>query len=378
MTNKNKPVSTPARPVPRSLARLLLLGTLILLLATLAALAMFHKTESRPPKPPIEPTPVSTIIARINTTPQWLTLPGRLEPFASAVLSAEKPGGITQILVDRGSTVTNGQLLACLDDRVWNQARRQALAEKDEADRDLARWSELHHNGAVADRELESMSKRRELAAIALDQALVNLSLCRVTSPFNGLIEDKFAQAGEYATEGKPLLRVVDVARIKLTLSVPEREAVTLAAGMPIPFHVHSRPGVVFTAVVSFVSAVADPATSSFDVEAIAPNPDLTLKGGMLADVQIARPALGKTLQVPLSAIIPRAGEHVAFTVKDGHARLHVVHVAALLEKDALVSQGIEPDDEVIVDGNRTLDDGAAVLTTTAQTISANPTGQDR
>lgn len=62
-----------------------------------------------------------------------------------------------------------------------------------------------------------------------------------------------------------------------------------------------------------------------------------------------------------LSAVVPGKGEHVVFTVEDGHAVRHTVQIEAITGREAVLKSGVEAGETIVVSGQRTLQDGAAV-----------------
>lgn len=342
-----------------------ILWTIVILLAvgTVAVERFVPRPKEKKVEAPRQPVPVRTQPARADGFADVLELPGRIEPRVAATLAAEKPARIVGVTVDRGDRVTAGQVLVRLDRDAWEARLRQAEVEQRESARDLARVGDLQKTGAVSQSDLDAAVARRDRAAAALADAKAQVRQCEVVSPIDGEVTDRFVETGEHAAEGGPVIRVVDIATVKIVFDLPERAVADLAVGRPVTFSVDGLGRGAWTAAVTFVSSEADARSNTYRVEGRLPNPGRILRAGMLARVRIERPVAPGHVAVPLAAVIPRRGEHVVFVAKDGHAVRRIVTLDRITGTMAVVSAGIAAGEDVIVDGHRGLSDGVAIDT---------------
>jgi len=308
-----------------------------------------------------EPVLVRTMAIEPRDVPDVLVLPGRIKPCVDTDLAVEKAGVVVAIAVDEGDKVAAGQVLLRVDSRQWEHARRQAEIENREAREDLARWQEVKKTGAVSESDFASVRERSELAEAALSRAELDVSQCVVRSPVSGIVDNRYIDIGEYASEGTPVLRVVRIERVKLAVDIPERDISAVGSGKTLPFTVTACGECVLTGVVSFVSVSADPRNNSFRVEADVENTQRLLRAGMIADVTIERGVRKNAVVVPLTAVIPQKGEHVAYVVRDGRAERRVVRLDAIVGREAVIAAGLSRREMLVVEGHRSLRDGMAV-----------------
>ncbi len=335
-----------------------------LVVAALLAVALMIVFLKKPPEREIaaqeKEYPVRVAIAEPALARDTLELPARVEPVYDAILAAEKPGRIESIAVERGASVTAGQALARIDARAWEARRRQAEVERDIAAREMERWNELKAAGAVSGSDFDAIRARLDRAEAALEDARVQTDQCIVRAPAAGVISDRYAEPGEHANEGKALLRLTDISTVKIVADAPEREIGAVAVGESIEFTADRLPDRVFTAAVRFVSPTARRETLTYRVEAVAPNPDGALSGGTIVRLRWPRRSRPDWVALPLPAVIPRRGEHIVF-VADAHDRAvrRQVTLEYVAGARAVVSAGVAPGERVIVEGQRTLTDGA-------------------
>ncbi len=336
----------------------LLIGIMLILI--LISMRLRRQVADIPPPPePVIPVEVMTLSGRARNDD--LLLPGRIEPALRAKLPVDKPGRVTRIHVDRGAAVTNGQLLLEIDDRVWQAMLDAAEIEWREASDEVSRWNELDQAGAVSQSDLDRIRNRLDRAGVALREARAHLSQCRIFSPADGIINERFIEEGEHAPEGKTLFELVVDDPVKLLLEVPEKQINHLHQGQIIEFLVEASPATSLTATITFMATAARPENNAFKVEATSANPSGALKPGMIAGVRIPRITDGISLAVPLDAVIARRGEHMVFIVEDGRAARRLVRLGKIHGAEAMIDAGLAEGDIVIIKGNRDLIDGARV-----------------
>ncbi len=338
----------------------LVLWSLIILMLGLTVFSIFVR-RSEPELSEAEEKAYPVRIQQINPTDRadMLLLPARLEPALRARLPSDKPGRIATLLADRGDAVTNGQVLLRLDDRLWRAMLEAARIEHREAERAYQRWADMEEAGAVSASDMDEIRARLDRANVAVIEAETHVSQTEVRSPADGVINNRFVEQGEYATEGMAVFELVVTDPIKVRLDIPERDAPALASQDRISFRVLVLPDQVFTAQVTFTAAAATPANNTFPLEAVAANKDGRLQPGMLAEVTFQRGILTGSLAVPLEAVIPRRGEQFVFVAQDGRAVRRLVRIDRIAGENAILADGVNPGEWVVIQGNRALIDGA-------------------
>jgi membrane fusion protein (multidrug efflux system) len=349
---------------PKRTGALVLWGVVALLGAGIALLAIWPK----PGEPPIEVeepfAAVRTVIVGEIAAVDALHLPGRIQPVNDLVVSAEKAGRIVELAVDRGDAVSAGQALFRIDDRLARAALARGEIERRDARRDLDRTERLRATGSVSDSDFDAARQRLDQATVALDEARVHLSQHESRSPFDGVVDDRTAEENEFVAEGRAVLRLVSRDRLKIAASVPERDIRFVEPGQAMTFTATTLGDQVYTGRVTFVAAAADPAGHAFPIEMVvpAPSPAAPLRAGMVVDVLLDRGPWTGGVAVPLVAIVPRKGEHLAFVVREGRAAARVVRIDRIAGVHVLVTAGLEAGEELVVEGQRSLQDGMRVV----------------
>lgn len=349
---------------PKTKIKLLLRLFLLLIILGIVGLIVRQASLKPPEKETAEEKALPVAVLRIEPVAldNRIILPGTLQAFEDLMIPIEKAGTLVDVPVDRGASVTQGQVLCRMDDRIWTKALRQAEINHREASNELKRWEEIHKSGAVSVSDYDLYKTRAETAEIALENARVDLEKCTVHSPLTGFVNERFADRGEYVNEGQQVFQILELDRMKLLVEVPERNIMSLQIGRPLTFNVDALPSVTFTGRIAFIAAKTSGAGNSYTVEAVADNPDGLLKAGMIASVQVDIGRLEGVVAVPLAAIIPDKGEYVVYIHREGAAERRIVRIAEIRGTQVVVQQGLAEGDELIVEGHRALADGMPVL----------------
>ncbi len=340
----------------------------ILALACILLLALWPAEEPADVDDTAETFLVRTLTVEPRDLVQSIALPGQVIPNRSVMLAAEINGVITELVVDKGAVVAAGEILARIDHRNWENQYRQAVIEDRDARRDLQRWQQMQTEGAVSQSAFDAVERRSQLAQIALEQAQIQLDKSTLRAPFDGRIDDRLLEVGAFVNEGQALFQLIENKPLKITFHVPERDVARLQPGDTLTVRAHALgPTNHFAAEVTFVGREAIPPTFTYPAELLVAQPPAALRAGMIVDVEMERAVLADALAIPLAAVIPRRGEHVVFCYREGIAERTVVWIDTMLNGEVVIKSGLEPGDQVIVAGHRTLQDGAAVEIETDQ-----------
>lgn len=325
-----------------------------------------------PAKAPRAERRVEVVEVRPTAFDERVEVTAAIEAIEDATLSARAAGTVESI-AERGDRVEKGQIVARLDPTLARagiaQVRAQISAAQSGVDlaRDTQKRQEpLVEQNIISPLEFENIrgqSRQAEAqlaqARAALAQAQAQLENTSVVAPFAGRVESRSVEPGEQITPGQPVLRLVDVGRVKVVAGIPERYAtdVRQGAAVDVAFNAYGIPP--RKAEVTFVGSAIDPKTRTFPVEAVIDNPDGTLKPQMVARVQVVRARHPDALVVPLAAIVrdeTGAGLYVIEDTPEGPiARRRTVELGARSGDQVQVAAGIKAGDRVVTVGQNTL-----------------------
>ncbi len=341
-----------------------LLGVPFLLLAIACGDA--SAADEAPPAARVVPeTPnaravrVETATIQVSETALRVRLPGEVEGSRDALLGAALGGFVEAVSVAEGDEVRANATLVRVDAASHAARVAQARVEVDAAERELARAERLQ--GTIAEQQVDAARTRVDAAKAALQAAQIGVSRAVVRAPFAGVVAQVDVERGEIAAPGAPLVRVVQLDPVHVSLSVPDRDVVTLRPGMTAQIRAGAEPTPREGRVLR-ISPAADLRTRAFVVDVEVPNPDRKLLPGMIAQVEIVAEGAGRRVVLPSDVLVTRLGGNGVFVAREGVAAWRPLEIESVVRDQVIVSSGLAEGDEVVVVGHRELQEGDPLL----------------
>jgi RND family efflux transporter MFP subunit len=318
-----------------------------------------------------------------------LILPGNVQANYEASIYARTGGYLKRWLVDIGTPVKAGQLLAEIEAPEVDQQLRQAQADlaTAEANQKIAgitaeRWHNLRATDSVSKQQadekisLAATSDAQVQAARANVQRLREMSgFEKVVAPFEGVVTARNTDIGQLVNAGSAtgleLFRVADMRRLRLYVRVPQTYAATMQPGLTAELQFPDRPGKKYTAKLDRTSSAIDASSRTLLAQLIVDNKDNELLPGAYSEVHFKLPpgAGGTSFKLPANVLLFRGdGMRVATVDSHSHVVMKPVTIGRDYGSDVEIVEGLGPDDSVVLSPPDSLTDGAIVHVTNPTT----------
>ncbi|MEL6158810.1 MAG: efflux RND transporter periplasmic adaptor subunit [Cyanobacteria bacterium J06554_11] len=377
---------------------------------------------------------------------------GTLDAQAGVSLQPEADGRVVQIFVSSGDTVAAGDAIMQLSPqrsqadynaalasvsaarssrdtaqaqlRAARERQTELIAELELQETDFARTATLVERGALAQEQLDEVSRDRavaesallsaqeEIAALessltgaeaTLEQTNANANAIQqdlidktVTAPIDGIVGDIPIKLGDYVTAGSQLATITQNQDLDLEISVPVTEASRLRPGLPVELSLFGQEEVIATGNIRFVSPTTDAATQTLLAKARFSNPTQPIQDDQRLEVRVVwdeRPGI----LIPTTAISRIGGETFVFVPGEPEppaegaaegppagppggppggqaegppptvAKLQPVTLGDLQGNNYQVLDGLEPGDTIITSGLLNLRDGVPITEQTEE-----------
>ncbi len=350
--------------------------------ASLVLVLAACKEKPRPPRP----TPTVAIdTVRKGPLPYVVTANGEVEANRTVSVQSQISGMLTRVAFAEGDEVTQGQILFQIDPRPFKAevdrvtgtlARDQATLVRARAD--SARFAALAKDGYVTRQQLDQVfADASSLAATvaagraSLQAARIALDNSTVRAPISGRTGQLAIQAGNLvrANSDPALVTINELRPVLVRFSVPERdfEEMRKRAGLDKPLKVKVTPSAADTArsvmgELTFINNVVDRATASVLLKARVENESRDLWPGQFVSVGLELSVDSSAITVPTVAVVTTAAGSFVYTVGDSSkAKRHAVKVGRVLGALSKIDSGLVGGEQLIVDGQTRLTDGAKV-----------------
>lgn len=296
--------------------------------------AQEQQQEAAVEDPAVQLAPV--IKGKLSTS---IAVPGELIPYQQVDLYAKVNSYVKKLLVDIGSQVHQGQLLATLEAPEINSLlleeeskikQQQAVYYASKATYDRL-YNTSKTPGTVSQNDLEQAEAKKnsdlanvEAAQSAYKGVAANVAYLEIRAPFDGVITTRNVNLGAYVGPGgknaDPLFVIQDQNRLRLVVSVPEAYTSALSNKDEVSFSVRSLPGQVFKAQVKRLAGALDEKLRSERLEMDVYNTKKELLPHMYADVNVPVPSNDSTFIVPKTAVVTSTEKVFVVRVTNHHA----------------------------------------------------------
>jgi membrane fusion protein, multidrug efflux system len=299
----------------------------------------------------LEPAPIDDV----------LLLTGRIDPWEEVLLSAEVSGVIERNTVQEGDTVRKGQELIKINQIWYDAAHTQALAQHELANQELDRIKNLRQSGVSSPQDLDRTITQQKLAAADLAFSRTQLEKSSVFAPINGVVDTLELKEGEWAERGKPLMKLVQVDRVKAIIGIPDRDIPRFALGDEVNITLDALPDQKFTGVVYRIATSADTMTRTFNTEIELDNAEGLLKPGMTLRARLIRDSFPDAITVPIFSVLSVQNQRFVAVESNAITEIRPIEVGILQGNRVQVTNGLAPGEHLIVVGHRDLRPGEPV-----------------
>lgn len=291
---------------------------------------------------------------------------GTIQGFQRVIIKPEIDGLIESVHFEEGTAVKKGDLLFTIDDaKIQTELKaRQAALEEARAKRENARLI-YDRRQTLFDQELGSKEVRDEartnyqaLSAqvkrlkAEIENIKENLKDTRIRAPFDGTMGERLVDAGQLVNTSTSLTSIVQLDRLKIAFTVPERYLGDVEPGKEIRLTIPAYPDKRFSGTVYFVSPRIAEETRSLMVKAHADNPEGLLRPGGFVSVELIAGIRENVPVIPEEALIPTREGYMVFTVENSRARGRDVEIGLRRPGRVEITSGLEERETIVRAGH--------------------------
>ena len=363
------------------------IGAAVVVALVVAAVIWWHRSGADVPhaaaQTPAPGIPVTAGTVAAADVPVFLQGIGTVQAYNSVAIKTRVDGQIVNVLFKEGQEVKEGDPLFQIDPRPYQAALEQAQAakQKDEAQlvsaqADLDRYSKLVGTGYQTRQSYEQQQAQVATlqASIKGDEAQIssaklNLGYADVRSPIDGRLGAKLVDKGNLVRAGDntALVTITEVKPIFVSFTLPQdsfddiREQQKKA---PLVVRAYGSDGKKLEAEgkLTLIDNAIDQATGTIHLKARFDNKDENLWPGEFVNVRLILSTRKGVATVPARTVQDGREGRYAYIIKpDSTVERRAVEVASIQDGIAVVTKGLTPGEQVVVDGQYRLTNGARV-----------------
>lgn len=306
---------------------------------------------------------VATETVAMTTDYDTPTYVGQVEAQSSTVVSFSSMGSLLSVNVSEGQSVAKGQLLATIDPTSAESALAAAKAQLNQARDAEARLRQVHDAGSLPEVKWVEITSQVQQAESQVAMMEKQVKDCRVVAPVSGVIGRGICNVGETALPGQPLMTILDISRVRVSVSIPEKEYGRVSRAGSASVKVAALEGATFESHSLTRGIEGDAMTHTYNLWVNVQNPGQRLLPGMVAEVSFGSQQAEPAITLPVRSVQHGAKGHFVWTMKDGKAVVRPVSVGRTCGNRIVVSDGLTEGDVVITEGYQRLSEGSTVTT---------------
>jgi membrane fusion protein, multidrug efflux system len=348
---------------------------------------------------PGQPVPVVVATAQRGDLPVYFNGLGTVTAFNTVTVRSRVDGQIVKINFTEGQTVHQGDALVEIDPRPYQVQLEQAEGQlaKDQAQLrdvqvDYERYQLLFKEGVIPKQQVDTQQAQvgQYQGAIRADQGTIDsaklqIVYSHVTAPITGRVGLRLVDMGNivHATDTTGLLVITQLQPIAVIFSLPQDQLSQVLSKLhgkqQLPVDAYDRDDTtkVATGKLLTIDNQIDTTTGTYKLKSEFSNEKETLFPNQFVNVHLLVDTKRNLTVVPSPAIQrgPQ-GTYVYLAQKDNSVKIQPVTIALSSGNSTGIASGLQPGDNVVVDGQDKLQDGSKIEARSPTGGSANPQGQ--
>lgn len=304
-----------------------------------------------------------------------LLLPAEIKPWVEAPIYARASGYLKSWLVNIGTEVKAGQLLAVIETPELDQELDQARHQHKEAEAQLslakitaARYAELVKTASVSDQENAEKQADLQLKTAAFSAAEANVrrleylqSFSRVTAPFNGTITARKTDIGELISASKELFRLSQTNKLRIYVRVPQEYAPGVLPGQTEELSIPEFPNRLFTAKITRTAGQISDDSRTLLTELEVDNQSGKILAGSFGQIKFVN-NIKPALSLPSNSIMFGVeGTQIEIVNAQGKIEVEKVKLGRNFGQTVEVLSGVNANDRVVSNPSESLTAGTFV-----------------
>ncbi len=286
---------------------------------------------------------------------------GTVEEEDGANVSFGVIGNVVRVMVEEGLFVGKGQAMSEVDGQNVRSAHEISAATLNQAEDAYRRLKNLYDKGTLP--EIKMVEMETALAKAKAVEAISRKSVDEIVlkAPFDGYVASSSVHVGANVVPGVTGFKLVKIDRVKVSLSVPEKEIGKVNIGQKVTFSVSVLGDSVFSGKIVNRGVTASIISHSYSVKVAVDNRKHKLLPGMVCKVRLENTEGDYNIVVPQQTIQISGQDKFVWVVKDGKAHRQPVTTGDIINEGVVIESGLTSGDIVIIEGQNKVCEGMSV-----------------
>lgn len=304
--------------------------------------------------------PIEITMPEVRKSVQNIQENGVVHSGGEITVLSETSGKITFVAGEPGEQVSAGQTLVRVEHDVIKSQFELARLTLENAEKDLARYKNLAGGEAVTDQQLENSKLNYQNALANFTKLEKQLENTEMKAPADGIIVNRFVEAGDNLLPSTKVFSLLEKNKMVFVVKMAENDVRQISKGQSAAINLDIIPDKRFKGEIKSVGVVTN-MSGRYEVEISLKENDIRYREGLngVAGFEIHEATEG--LLIPRKCIEGSIHDAVVYLLQGDTVVSRKIKAIALNETEALVPEGLFPDEKVVLSGQINLQDGTRV-----------------
>ncbi|HZW63296.1 MAG TPA: efflux RND transporter periplasmic adaptor subunit [Flavobacteriaceae bacterium] len=302
-----------------------------------------------------------------TTFTSHISIQGSVETSENILIYPEYQGILAKLYVKEGQKVSQGQLLAKIDDGGLSSQLAQLESQYQLAKTTYDRQKRLWEQNIGSEIQYLQAKTNMESSKNAVNQLQSQLEKTNITAPFSGVVDDIITEQGQVVAPGmQAVMRLVNLDRMYVKASVPENYLPSITKGARVDIYFPALNKTVQGSI-NTIGNYINPSNRTFEIKVNVPNENNSIKPNLMGTMDIVNYTSENALVIPANAILENVkgqkfvflidkidtekGKAIQTEIKTGNSQNGMVEVVSGLTKESVI----------VNDGALTIKDGETI-----------------
>jgi membrane fusion protein, multidrug efflux system len=309
------------------------------------------------------PMPVESATVIRETITDRFDAVGTLEAINQVEIVAEIAGRVTSLPFDEGHAISQGDVIARIDDEQLKAEESRASAVVAQRRANFDRTKGIVDQGLGMAQTLDDAGALLKVAEADFALVTARLSKTRIVAPFSGITGARRVSIGSYLAVGDVITELTQVNELKVTFYAPERFYGTLTHGAEVTVSTTAFDGYSLTGKIDVIEPMVDPTTRNAKIVARLRNTDGKFRPGMSANVAAVLAQRDSALTVPDEAVLAEGNQLFVYVINaDSTVAIAPITIGTRTTAKVEVTSGLVAGQEVVRAGHQKIGPGSKVM----------------
>lgn len=340
---------------------------IIAIVSVLGIVTACSQEQETPQEELVKTVNVETEILEPKVFNRYLRLVGTVESLNDVLISAEVSGRIEKYYIEKGTQVKKGAPILKIDDDKLLQEKARLEAQTGQAREQYERLKKVFEQDSIGS-EIDVINTRSayQQSKSALESIKVDIKNTTVRAPFDAIFEDRMLEAGEMASPGMALVRIIGREQLKVTAGVPSRFSDVVSPGDEAEVWFDFASSDTLSLPITYVAESIDPQARTFKIEIALPPKAEKYKIDMIANVKLRTLQRKGAVVIGEEYVYQKERGFVVYTVEENEegnlvAKEQLVQLGPSYENNVVIEAGLEPGRRLITVGSSFLQDDTRI-----------------